>query len=431
MNHPSSTQETPPSPPMFTNAQLKALLLPLLLEQFLSVSMGLADTVMVSGVGEAAVSSVSLVDSLNVLIIQILSALATGGAVVASQYLGRKDKKNAQLSAAQLFSVLIMLTVSFGLLCILLCRLILRTVFGSIEAHVMRYAEIYFYISAVSYPFIGLYNAGAALFRAKGDSKISMKASLVMNVVNIVGNAVLIYVFHLEVLGAAIATLIGRILAAIWVTAQLQRRDNPLRIASLADLKPNLSIAHRILAIGIPAGIENGMFQIGKLLVSHLISTLGTASIAASAVCNTLSSMINIPGNAISLATIPIIGHCLGANEKKQANQYARKIFNISAEAQVIAVTVIRIYCTVDLFLWPSSFMMPNILRSGGDSKYTMTVSMFSMWTFRIFLCYYFVNSLHMGLLGVWCGMFVDWFFRSLLFTIRFINGKWMEHQVI
>ena len=226
MNHPSSTQETPPSPPMFTNAQLKALLLPLLLEQFLSVSMGLADTVMVSGVGEAAVSSVSLVDSLNVLIIQILSALATGGAVVASQYLGRKDKKNAQLSAAQLFSVLIILTVSFGLLCILLCRLILRTVFGSIEAHVMRYAEIYFYISAVSYPFIGLYNAGAALFRAKGDSKISMKASLVMNVVNIVGNAVLIYVFHLEVLGAAIATLIGRILAAIWVTAQLQRRDN-------------------------------------------------------------------------------------------------------------------------------------------------------------------------------------------------------------
>ena len=221
MNHPSSTQETPPSPPMFTNAQLKALLLPLLLEQFLSVSMGLADTVMVSGVGEAAVSSVSLVDSLNVLIIQILSALATGGAVVASQYLGRKDKKNAQLSAAQLFSVLIILTVSFGLLCILLCRLILRTVFGSIEAHVMRYAEIYFYISAVSYPFIGLYNAGAALFRAKGDSKISMKASLVMNVVNIVGNAVLIYVFHLEVLGAAIATLIGRILAAIWVTAQL------------------------------------------------------------------------------------------------------------------------------------------------------------------------------------------------------------------
>lgn len=288
---------------MFTNAQLKALLLPLLLEQFLSVSMGLADTVMVSGVGEAAVSSVSLVDSLNVLIIQILSALATGGAVVASQYLGRKDKKNAQLSAAQLFSVLIMLTVSFGLLCILLCRLILRTVFGSIEAHVMHYAEIYFYISAVSYPFIGLYNAGAALFRAKGDSKISMKASLVMNVVNIVGNAVLIYVFHLEVLGAAIATLTGRILAAIWVTAQLQRHDNPLRIASLADLKPNFSIAHRILAIGIPAGIENGMFQIGKLLVSHLISTLGTASIAASAVCNTLSSMINIPGNAISLAT--------------------------------------------------------------------------------------------------------------------------------
>ena len=457
MNHPSSTQETPPSPPMFTNAQLKALLLPLLLEQFLSVSMGLADTVMVSGVGEAAVSSVSLVDSLNVLIIQILSALATGGAVVASQYLGRKDKKNAQLSAAQLFSVLIILTVSFGLLCILLCRLILRTVFGSIEAHVMRYAEIYFYISAVSYPFIGLYNAGAALFRAKGDSKISMKASLVMNVVNIVGNAVLIYVFHLEVLGAAIATLIGRILAAIWVTAQLQRRDNPLRIASLADLKPNLSIAHRILAIGIPAGIENGMFQIGKLSVASLTSTLGTAAIAANAVANTTSTFLNIPASAVGMAVLTVVGQCLGAGEKEQAVWYARRLllvaycgawvmnlsafffadrwalswFSLSPEASAMALEVMMWFNIVSLFFWPSSFTLPNILRAAGDASFTMTVSIVSMWVFRVGFCYLWVLKMGGGLLSIWMGMYLDWAFRSICFMVRFVRGKWLEQKVI
>ena len=452
----TKSAESTLSEPIFNRQALVRLILPLLAEQFLSVAMGMADTLMVSGVGEAAVSSVSLVDSLNILIIQILSALATGGAVISSQYLGRRDGEKAAKSAAQLYTVLAVSTIAVMLVILVLSRPILRIVFGRIDDDVMRFSQTYFLISAISYPFIGFYNAGAALFRAQGNSRISMLASLVMNIINICFNALFIYGLGMGVLGAALATLLGRVFAAAWVFWQQQQIENPLCIRHIADMKPDGDLIRRILGIGIPSGLENGMFQIGKLLVSHLISTLGTASIAASAVCNTLSSMINIPGNAISLATIPIIGHCLGANEKKQANQYARKlialayaaawltspililtapyvvkIFNISAEAQVIAVTVIRTYCTVDLFLWPSSFMMPNILRSGGDSKYTMTVSMFSMWTFRIFLCYYFVNSLHMGLLGVWCGMFVDWFFRSLLFTIRFINGKWMEHQVI
>ena len=301
--------------PLFTRASLAALIWPLFLEQTLSVTMGMADTLMVAGVGEAAVSSVSLVDSLNILIIQILAALATGGAVIASQYLGRKDAESAQRSAAQLYSVLGIATITVGAVCLVLSRPILRGVFGSIDDDVMRYAQQYFIISAISYPFIGLYNGGAALFRAQGNSRISMLASLVMNIINIAGNALLIYGFRMGVIGAALATLFGRVFAAVWILWQNQNMHNPLRVASFADLRPRKKPILQILSIGIPSGLENGMFQIGKLCVSSLTSTLGTAAIAANAVANSVSTMANIPGATMNLAMIPVVGRCLGGEE--------------------------------------------------------------------------------------------------------------------
>lgn len=442
--------------PMFSRQDLFHLILPLLFEQFLSVSMGMADTLMVSGVGEAAVSSVSLVDSLNVLVIQILSALATGGAVISSQYLGHKDIRQAKKSSAQLYCVLGISTVTAMVLIMVFSRMILRLVFGRIEEDVMSFAQIYFLISAASYPFIGFYNAGAALFRSQGNSQISMRASLVMNVINICGNALLIYVFKMGVLGAALATLFGRIFAAIWVTMQHQKPDNPLRINSFAELRPDRRLIGRILSIGIPSGLENGMFQIGKLCVSSLTSSLGTAAIAANAVSNTISSVANIPGSTMSLAMIPVVGRCLGAGEKKQAKYYAKllvgvamtgvaisnsaifflipwisKLFHLSAEATSMCVTVVRWFNLFSVFFWTTSFTLPNALRSGGDTKFTMTASIISMWTFRVILSYFFVLKLNMGLTGVWFGMFIDWIFRSICFVTRFLSGKWMEHRVI
>lgn len=444
------------STPMFSKQDLIHLIWPLLLEQFLSVSMGMADTVMVSGVGEAAVSSVSLVDSVNVLIIQILSALATGGAVVSSQYLGHKDLKRAKQSAAQLYSSLAFSTITVMLIIMVASRSILRLVFGRIDEDVMSFAQVYFFISAASYPFIGFYNAGAALFRSQGNSKVSMRASLVMNIINITGNALLIYGFHMGVLGAALATLLGRIFAAIWITLRLQRADNPLRIDSWRALKPQGDMIKRILAIGIPSGMENGMFQIGKLCVSSLTSSLGTAAIAANAVANTISGIANIPGSTMSLSTIPVVGKCLGAGEKKQAKYYAKlllgiayagiaitnislfflipwiaSIFHLSAEATQMCITVMHLFNLFSIFFWPSSFTLPNSLRCGGDAKYTMIVSIISMWLFRVILSYFFVLRLQMGLTGVWLGMFIDWIFRSLCFGLRFISGKWTEHRVI
>ena len=442
--------------PMFTRRQLVTLIWPLLLEQFLSVSMGMADTLMVSGVGEAAVSSVSLVDSLNILILQILAALASGGAVVASQYLGRQDADNARRSAAQLYSVVGIATGAAMVVCIVLSRVILRGVFGSIDEDVMAFSQIYFIISAVSYPFMGLYSAGAALFRAQGNSKVSMRASLVMNVINIGGNALLIYGFGLGVLGAALATLFGRVVAAVWVLVQQQQMENPLRVSEPADLLPRRELVGRILAIGVPSGLENGMFQIGKLCVSSLTSTLGTAAIAANAVAGSVSTMANIPGNTMSLAMIPVVGRCLGAGDKKQAKHYAWLLlgiaaagllvtnavlffviptvavwFSLSAEALAMCVTVVRWFSVFSVFFWAGSFTLPNALRSGGDAKFTMLVSIVSMWTFRVVLSYFFVLQLHMGLTGVWFGMFIDWICRCLCFGIRFLRGKWMEHKVI
>ena len=442
--------------PMFTRRQLVTLIWPLLLEQFLSVSMGMADTLMVSGVGEAAVSSVSLVDSLNILILQILAALASGGAVVASQYLGRQDADNARRSAAQLYSVVGIATGAAMVVCIMLSRVILRGVFGSIDEDVMAFSQIYFIISAVSYPFMGLYSAGAALFRAQGNSKVSMRASLVMNVINIGGNALLIYGFGLGVLGAALATLFGRVVAAVWVLVQQQQMENPLRVSEPADLLPRRELVGRILAIGVPSGLENGMFQIGKLCVSSLTSTLGTAAIAANAVAGSVSTMANIPGNTMSLAMIPVVGRCLGAGDKKQAKHYAVLLlgiaaaglfvtnavlffviptvavwFSLSAEALAMCVTVVRWFSVFSVFFWAGSFTLPNALRSGGDAKFTMLVSIVSMWTFRVVLSYFFVLQLHMGLTGVWFGMFIDWICRCLCFGIRFLRGKWMEHKVI
>lgn len=440
----------------YTRQQLARLIWPLLLEQFLAVTMGLADTFMVSSVSEAAVSSVSLVDTLNVLVFQILSALASGGAVVVSQYMGQKNIQRMKKCSAQLYSVLLISTVAVMLVAFAGSKGILRFVFGSIDSHVMGYAQTYFLISAVSYPFMGAYSAGAALFRAQGNSKVSMKASLVMNVINIFGNALLIYGFGMGVLGAALATLAGRIFSAVWVTLQQQKPDHPFRIDKIADLRPERDQIRPILIIGIPSGLENGMFQIGKLCVSSLTATLGTSAIAANAVANTVATVANIPGNTIGLAVIPVIGRCLGAGDRKQAKYYAKLLlalaaiglagmniavyasipavaeaYHLTVAAKEMCIEVIRLFCIFSIFFWALSFTLPQVLRSGGDAKYTMSISILSMWIFRVVLSYFFVLQMDMGLLGVWLGMCIDWVCRSIFFVIRFLNGKWMEHKVI
>ena len=432
-----------------------ALLLPLLAEQLLGVSMGFADTLMVSSVGEAAISGVSLVDRLNLLILQVLMALSTGGAVIVSQYLGRNDTRSAAQSAAQLITALSISTVAAAALAAAMSRPLLLFVFGAIEKDVMRHAQTYFLVSAASYPFMGLYGAGAALFRAQGNSRVSMHASLVMNAVNVAGNALLIFVFDMGVLGA-LATLAGRVFAAVYVMMRLQQAENPLRISGLRALYPDGALIGRIMRLGVPNGVERSAFQVGKLIVSHWVAGLGTAAIAANAVLNSLSEVVNIPGSAVSMAVIPVIGQCLGAGEKEQAKENLRRLFllssvgtglsnalmfvfvpylagwfGLSPQAHALAVQIMRTIDAASIVLWSASFTLPYALRAGGDARYIMTVTMTSMWVMRLGLCWLFVTQMGLGLQGVWYSMFADWALRGLLFSLRLRGGRWMNHRII
>ena len=429
---------------MFTREQLIKLLAPLIVEQILTVLVGMADVVMVAAVGETAVSGVSLVDSISVLIIQVMGAMATGGAVVCSQYLGKRQLRDAGEAAGQL--VFVTLALSLGVTVVALAgnRHLLSAIFGSVEEAVMDNAQTYFWITAMSYPFLGLYNACAALFRSMGNSKVSMFTSLIMNGINIAGNAICVFGLKMGVAGVAYPTLISRVTAAVLIFIFLQNRHNEIRISNLRTLRPRMEMIRRILYIGIPGGLENGMFQFGKLFLQSLVSSLGTASIASYAVACNLVTLLYLPGNALGLGLITIVGQCVGAQKPKEAKAYTRLLtvinylilavvatamffgadvlvgfYNLSPEAGEIAHVLLRSHC-VAMLIWPVAFTLPNALRAALDARFTMAVSVFSMWVFRIGFAYLFVYLFDLGVPGIWYGMFIDWVFRAAVFLARF-----------
>lgn len=441
---------------MFSKESLRRLIIPLIIEQILAVTIGMSDTIMVSSVGEAAVSGLSIVDTINVLLINVFAALATGGAVVCSQYLGNRDRDSANTSAKQLLLSTGVLAVIIMSIVLLASSHILQLVFGHVESAVMQNAITYFQISAWSYPFIALYNSGAALFRAMGNSKISMTTSLFMNAFNIVGNAVLIYGFHMGVAGAAISSLVSRMLGACFMMYVLRNSENAIYIDSYRNLGYQPKMIRRILTIGIPNGLENGMFQIGKILVQGFIAGFGTIAIASNAVANNIAQLEIIPGAAIGLAMITVVGRCVGANDYEQARLYTKKllklaystmivwnliilclvvfilkIYNLSPQTSETALQLLLFHGIFAMILWPASFTFPNALRAAGDVRYTMCVSILSMWLCRICLSYVYGNLLGLGVLGVWLAMFTDWLFRIVLFVWRYRSNKWTTKRVI
>ena len=442
--------------PLFDRHSLTALIIPLIIEQFLAMLIGAADTIMVSSCGEAAVSGVSLVDTIYILLIQVLSALATGGAVVAAQYLGMGKKEDAKESSKQLMIVVLVVSLIVTILSLITHRPLLRVIFGSIDNEVMANAQIYFLLSALSYPFLSLYNGGAALFRSMGNSKISMITSFFMNGLNIVGNAILIYGAGWAVFGAALATLISRILGAIYMIWLLLKKDNPLSISGILHTRLSWKMVRSILVIGVPNGIENGLFQVGKILVASLISSFGTYAITANAVSNTLAGLEIVPSSAIGLAMITVVGQCIGAGDDKQTAEYTKKLmvlsyiamlicnllmtfgcpllisfYNTSAETAQIAKELVWIHSLMGIIFWPASFTLPNALRAAGDAKFTMIISMLSMWLCRIGMSFLLGVYFNMGVQGVWIAMTIDWIFRAALYIWRFARGGWKGKKVV
>lgn len=441
---------------LFSNKFLLKLLWPLLVEQFLLFAVGLVDSMMVASVGEAAVSAVSLVDSVMMLMITVLTALATGGAVVVGQYLGQKKEKEAGIASDQLVLFAFLLSSVIIAFMYVFKNMIISLVFGDIEADVRHYCNIYYLIVTASIPFIGVYNAGAALFRSIGNSGITMIISIGMNLINVTGNAVLIFGFNRGVEGVAIPTLVSRAAAAVAIYILLRNQELQVHISRKPVFRPDFGYIKKILKIGVPNGVENSMFQLGKLILLSMVATFGTASIAANAVGNAISMVAVLTGMAMNLGVVPVISRCVGAGDYRQAGFYTRKlmkwtyaamfagnllvwlslplllgIYGLSAGTAELAFQIITINCIGAVLIWPLSFTLPNILRAAGDVTYTMIVCVISMWTFRILCAYFLAKVLGLGIIGIWTAMIVDWMVRSVFFVIRYKGGKWKRSAIV
>lgn len=441
---------------LFSNRELANLIGPLVIEQLLAVFVGMADSIMVANVGEAAVSGVSLVDNIRILIINIFAALATGGAVVAGQYIGRKDEKSACKAATQLVWFVSLSAVAIMILVYLGKDIILNQVFGHITAEVKGHADIYLLIVTASIPFIALYNGGAAIFRAMGNSQVSMRVSLLMNAINVTGNAILVFGLRIGTAGVAIPTLISRMVAAIVITVLLCNQTRILHIERTLKIRFDGRMIRKILAIGVPNGLENSMFQLGKILVLSLVSTFGTYAIAANAVSNAIALFQILPGMAISLAITTVISQCVGANDYEQVRYYLKKLlaiiyvamvgtvaliflalplilkaYNLSDQTAAAATNIIHFHGISAMIIWPLSFALPAAYRAAGDAKACMYTSIVSMWIFRIGFSYLVGKYMGLGVFGVWVAMVIDWVVRAICFIIRYFNGKWKHGAIV
>lgn len=444
---------------VFNRKYLIALVLPLIVEQILAVSVGMADMIMVSGAGETAVSGVSLVNTISNLLIYVFSALATGGAVVAAQALGGRKKETAKIVANQLVLVCLITSVVIAAVCVIFDRNILNLIYGKVESAVMKQAVTYFFITAFSFPFIALYYAATALFRSMGKTKISMYVSATMNLINIALNAVFVFGCGMGIAGVGMATLISRIFAGIIVIFVLRNEKYDIHIDRHLRLGYHPEMIGKILRIGIPSGIDNGMFQIGKLFTQSLITSYGTAAIAANATASTIELLATIPAAAMGLALTTIVGQCVGAGDYASVKSYSFRLmkwaygmivvlniviifltptiagwYNLSAEGDYLARLLIWYHSICCMILWPAAWTLPSILRAAGDVKFVMVSSIIIMWVFRIGLAYIiggWMEPMGLGVLGVWIAMTIDWLARAVVNLIRLKSGKWQKQAVV
>lgn len=435
---------------LYSNKDLKKLIVPLIIEQTLAIAVGMADTIMVSAAGEAAVSGVSLVDTVNILLINVFSALATGGAVVAGHYLGQKHKEEASKVAWQILMFAASLALAISVIFIAFHDTLLRLMFGQIETAVMEAAKTYLIITALSFTGLAVYNSCAAVFRAMNNARVTMWVSLLINAVNLVGNAVCIYGLKWGVAGAAVPTTVSRYVGAIVILVMMFNPARDINFCGQVRFRFNPVLIKRILYIAVPNGLENSMFQLGKILVLSVVSTMGTSAIAANAVGNTLASWNILFGSAINLGLVSVSAVCIGAGEIEQTRYYTRKmmkiaisltavmsailfftvpflvrLYNLGPEASQMAIQVMRFHNIMAVLFWVPSFTVPNTLRSAGDVIWTMAIAIFSMWIFRIGASYLFTYVFHLGLLGVWAAMVVDWIFRAACYAVRYRGHRW------
>ena len=441
---------------LFPRRALWMLLIPLIIEQILNSLMGMVDTLMVSRVGAEAISAVSLVDSINNLVLQVFAAMAAGAAIICSQYLGRKDEKGCNDAAKQIVLTVVVISSVIMIIGVGFRKPLLHLIFGSVEEAVMTNAQIYFLITALSYPFIALFQAGAAFYRACGNSKFTMKTALIANVANIVGNTLFIFVLQMGAAGAAVSTLISRALCAFVVFYALRKPGYAIQLKNYFSIRPDLNLIVKILAIGVPSGIENGMFQFGKLAIQSTVSSLGTAAIAAQAMTIIFENVNGMAAVGIGIGLMTVVGQSIGAGRQEEAKYYIVKLAGYAEVAMIISCILVYIAARpvtvlagmseestalcmqmilaitiVKPILWVPSFTPPNGLRAAGDVRFSMITATLTMWLCRVALSIFLMRVVKTGPIGVWYGMFADWGVRGVIFTIRFVRGKWLRFKVI
>ena len=441
---------------LFSKKTLWALLIPIMVEQLLNALMGMVDTMMVSNVGSAAVSAVSLVDSINMLVIQVFAALSTGAAIICSQYLGQKNDKMCNQAARQIFLTVIVISGTLMLVCLIFCKPLLRLVFGAVEEDVMNGAVSYFLITAIAYPFLALFDVGAAFYRAGGNSRFPMLISVISNTMNSAGNAVLIFGCGMGVAGAALSTLLSRIFAAGIVLFYLRKPRQVIVLRDYFKIRPDMPMISKILAIGIPAGVENGMFQFGKLAIQSTVSILGTQAIAAQALTIVLENLNGIASMGVGIGLMTVAGQTFGAGRTEEGKYYIVKLTwygeigliisclltfvagrpimylaGMEPESMRMCYEMLVAITIAKPLLWALAFIPAYGLRAAGDVKFSMIVSICTMWFCRVALAIYLIRFQGFGPIAVWIGMFADWGIRGFIFSWRFLSGKWLQKKVI
>ncbi len=441
---------------MYSRRSLAALIIPLIIDSFLSILIGMADTIMVSTNGEAAVSGVSLVDTISNLLVQLFAAFATGGAVVVAQYLGSGDKEKAKDSAKNLIYISAIISVIMTIVVMPIRGIIIDTCFGDIGEDVRAYTDDYFVPILLSYPFLAIYSALTALSRAENRSVRTMLVSVMMNAINIGGNAILIFIYGLGPRGAGIASLASRVMGCIVMFILLHKGTDKLSLKGILSGPFSPDLIRRILRIGIPAGIEGATFNLGKIFVQSLTASLGTSALAINAVTGNFNSYSNIPGNGINLAMITVIGQCRGRRNFDDISYYTKllialvyiSVFITVLPMFILAPQVISIYglekdsiqkaipmarlCLFMCFaVWPLGFTLPNMLKAVGDVRFIMLASFSSMWLFRVLGAYILVRGLGFGVEGIWYAMYMDWIVRGMLYFWRVASGRWKTKEVI
>lgn len=441
---------------MFSNKDLRNMIVPLFFEQLLVMLVGIMDTFIVSYAGEAAVSGVSLVNSFNTIFIYLFTALASGGAVVISQYIGSQDKKNSILSSSQLLMFSCIFSCILSVVVLLFQRPILSGLFGRVDKEVMDACMTYLRISAYSYPFIAIYNAGASLYRSMAKTKTTMNISLASNLINVIGNYIGVFVLHAGVAGVAVPSLLARAFSAIVITFLCLNRQLVTYYAKEDIFTWDGTMLKRMLKIAVPNGIENGIFQFAKVALSSVVALFGTYQIAANGIAQSIWSLAALMGAALGPVYITVIGQCMGKQDTAQAKYYFKKLnrmalvlsliwnvliflitpgwmkfYQVSQETIQMVIYLVAIHNFFNAFVYPFSGPLSNGLRAAGDVKFTMIVSVASTVLGRFIFSLLFAIYFNLGVIGIALAMCLDWSVRAVIFYLRYRSDKWMKYKVI